>query len=85
MRNRRAARDADIHAQLVCNDVCKRRFAKAWRAIEQHMIERVAAFFGRLDKNAHMLLGFLLANVFVQISWPEAVFIYVLFLHVGSN
>ena len=57
---------AQVHAQLLRNDMAKRGFAQTRRAKQQHMIERFLAFFGSADKNFQLLAHLLLADIIVQ-------------------
>ena len=63
MRNRGTARNAQGHPHLIGNDPGKRRFAESRRAVQQRMVERFAARFGRFDINLHMLLDRVLTDV----------------------
>ncbi len=62
----RARRLAQVHAELVRDDVRQRRLAEARRAEQQHVIERLAALARRLDEDAELLADLLLADVFVE-------------------
>ena len=57
---------AEIHAELVRDDVRERRLAEARRAENQHVIERLVPAARRLDEDAHLLLDGRLADVLVQ-------------------
>ena len=60
-----ARRGAEVHAHLARDDLRERRLAEARRADEQHMVERIAARFRRLDEDAQVLArGFLAGEIF---------------------
>lgn len=64
--DRRSARDAKLYAELVGNDVRKRGLTQSRRTVQQHVVERLAALFRRLDKDAEIRLDLLLAHVIGQ-------------------
>ncbi len=66
---RRSARIA--HAELVGDDVGQRRLAEAGRAVEQHVIERLAALLRRGDRDVQVLADALLADVLVEGARPQ--------------
>ena len=53
---------AEIDAKLARHDLRKRRLAESGRTDEQHVIERFAARFGRLDEDGEILARRLLAR-----------------------
>ena len=53
-------------AQLVADDVGERRLAETGRAVEQHVIERLAALRGRGDRHLQVLADAILADVVVE-------------------
>ena len=57
---------AQLHAQLVRDDVAERGFAQTGRAKKQHVIERFLALAGRADEDFKLLARLGLAHVFVQ-------------------
>ena len=63
--NRRTTRHADIHVQLVGNNIRQRRFAEARRAEEQHMVERLMTGSSSLDEDRQIILDLLLADIFI--------------------
>src|SRR6185437_1185455 len=50
LRDHRSGRRAKTDAELTRHDLCQRGLAKARRAAEQHVIERLAALARRLDE-----------------------------------
>ena len=62
----RAGGDADVDAHLLGDDARQRGLAKARRAVEQYVIQRFCAAARRLDEDGQVLLGLLLADVFLQ-------------------
>ena len=60
--------DLDAHAHLVGDDVGQRGLAQARRAVEQDVIQRLAARLGRLDQDAQVLLDPILADILGQAS-----------------
>ncbi|MCY1374282.1 hypothetical protein D9M69_616130 [compost metagenome] len=65
---------AQVDAQLLRDDVTERRFAQPRRAEQQHVVQRLAAFFGRADEDFQLLTHLLLAHVFVQQLGPQRAF-----------
>ena len=63
--NRRTARYADIHVQLIGNNIRQRRFAEARRAEEQHMVKRLMTGSSSLDEDRQIILDLLLADIFI--------------------
>ena len=57
---------AHRHAQLVADDVRQRRLAEAGRAVEQHVIEGLAALARRLDRDQQVLADAILPDVLVH-------------------
>ena len=64
--DRRAARDAQVHAELVRDDARERRLAEARRTVEQHVVERLIAPARGLDVDGQIALGLLLAGIVGQ-------------------
>ena len=62
----RAAGLPQIHTQFVRDDMGKCGLAKTWRTKQQHMIQRLTAFFGSADENFQLPAHFFLAHVFIQ-------------------
>ena len=60
------------HAQLVADDIGERRLAESGRAVEQHVIERLAALARRGDRHVEVLAHALLADVVVERARPQA-------------
>ena len=58
--------DADVDAHLCCNDVGKRGFAKAGRAVEKDVIQGVVTLLCRGNINAQILLDLFLTDVLVK-------------------
>ena len=73
----RAARHSDLRAELACNDVRKRGFAKPGRAVQQNVIERVVSRLCGRDEHFKILLDLLLPHVLVHIVRTKAVFLLV--------
>ena len=69
--NRRAGRDAHVNAHLVCNDGGKRRLAESRRAVQQDVVKRFAAHFGRVYEYIKVVLRLLLADVFSYRLWAQ--------------
>ena len=67
----RPGRGADRHAQLVGDDVGERRLAEAGRAVEQHVVERLAALARRRDRHVQVLADAVLADVVVERPRPQ--------------
>ncbi len=61
-------------AEFVGDDVGERGFAEAGRAVEQDVIERLAARLGGLDGNVEILFDFVLADEFLQALRAELEF-----------
>ena len=57
---------AEADAEFARDDLRQRRLAEAGRPDEQHMIERLAARFRRLDEHAQILARRLLADELVE-------------------
>ena len=71
----RARGRADRHAELVGDDVGERRLAEPGRAVEQHVIERLAALPRRGDRDLQVLADAVLADVLVERARPQAGFV----------
>ena len=59
----RAGGDAHVDPHLVGDDAAEGGLAQARRAVEQHVVQRFAPHFGRLDEDLQVALGLLLADV----------------------
>ena len=70
----RAGRAADRHLQLVRDDVRERGLAQAGRAVEQHVIERLATLTRGGDRDVQVLADAILPDVVVQRARPQAGF-----------
>ena len=66
---------ADRHAHLVADDVRERRLAEAGRAVEQHVIERLAAAARRRDRHLQVVAHAILPDVVVQRSRAQPRFV----------
>ena len=62
----RARRLAQVHAELVRDDVRQRRLAEARRAEQQHVVERFLALPRRFDEDRQLAADLLLPDVFVE-------------------
>ena len=62
----RATREPDVHAHLDRDDLGEGRLTEARRAVEEHVIERVAALTGGFDKDANLVLDRGLADEVVE-------------------
>ena len=65
------ARRPDGDAELLADDIRKRRLAKAWRSVEQHVIERLATLACGGNGYLKIRADALLADVVVQRAGPE--------------
>ena len=66
-----ARRLAQIHAELVRDDVRERRLAEARRAEQQRVIERLAALPRGRDEDLHLRLDARLADVLGEPARPH--------------
>ena len=57
---------AHRHAHLVADDVGQRRLAEPGRAVQQHVIERLAAAARRGDRHLQVVADAILADVLVE-------------------
>ena len=71
----RARRRAHRHAQLVGDDVGERRLAEPGRAVQQHVIERLAALPGGGNRDLQVLADAILADVVVERARAQARFV----------
>jgi hypothetical protein len=62
---------AQLHAQLVRDDVAQRGLAQARRAEQQHVIQRLAALFGGADEDLQLLARLGLTHVLIQQLGPQ--------------
>jgi DNA polymerase III delta prime subunit len=67
----RTAGLAQVHAQLLRDDVTQRGLAQAGRAEQQHMVQRLGAFPGGANEDFQLLAHLLLAHVLVQQLGPQ--------------
>ena len=67
----RAGGDADIDPHLVGNDTGQGGLTQARRAVEQDMVQRLAAQLCRPDENFKVALGFFLPDVLRQRFGPQ--------------
>ena len=63
---RRPAGRPKVRAQLARDEPRERRLAEARRTVEQHVLERLAALLGRVDRDAQILDDALLSDVLVE-------------------
>ena len=64
--DRRPGGGAHRHAHLVGDDVGERRLAEPGRAVQQHVIERLAALLRGRDRDLQVLADAILADVLVE-------------------
>jgi len=64
----------NIAAHLVGDDVGERGLADAGRAVQQNMVQRLAAFSRRLNEDVEVTFGLALADIFAQPPRPQAQF-----------
>ena len=71
--DRRAARDADRHVELVRDDVRERGLPHSGRSVERDVLEWIAAGLRGLDDHAQLLFDLVLVDVFVirEALWSE--------------
>ncbi len=69
----RSGGDADVHPHLVGDDAAEGGFAQPRGAVEEHVVQGLAAHLGRLDEHLQIALGLLLADVLPQGLGPEGV------------
>ncbi len=62
----RAIGDVNLSAHFVGDDVSERGFAKAWRAVQQNMIDRFAAALGGAHGDAQLAHQRFLADVLLE-------------------
>ena len=74
---------AHRHAELVPDDVGERRLAEPGRAVQQHVIERLAALTGRGDRDLQVLADAILADVVVQRARTKARFVLRILVRAG--
>src|ERR1700738_4104574 len=67
----RARRLAQVDTELVRDDMGERRLAESRRTEQQHVIERLFAFFSGLDEDRELAADFFLADVLVERTWPQ--------------
>ena len=64
--NRRSARDTEIHAELIGDDIRQRRLAQPRRPVEQHMIQRLFTRTRRFDVHGYIFAQIRLPDIFFQ-------------------
>ncbi len=57
---------AQVHAQLVGNDVAQSGFAQTGRTEQQHVVQRLVALFGSADEDFQLLAHLGLAHILVE-------------------
>ena len=67
----RAGRGAEADAHLAREDAGQRRLAEPRRAVEQHMVERLAAALRGVDEHPQILARRLLADELVEALGPK--------------
>ena len=67
----RSGRGAEADAHLARKDAGKRRLSEAGRAVEQDVVERLAAAFRGIDEDAQVLARRLLADELVEALRPK--------------
>ena len=77
--DRGAARELDLRAHRVCDDVRERRLTQPGRAIEKDVIERLAARFCRLHVDGKILFDFVLPDVLCKRLGAQDIFLRVQF------
>ena len=83
--DRRARGDAHVYAHLVCDDGGHRRLAKPRRAIEQHVVERLAAQARRVDADLQVLFRFFLTGIILQQPRAQRALARILRKHAGRG
>ena len=74
---------AQVHAELVRDDVRQRRLAEAGRTEQQHVVERFAALPRRLDEDRELLADLFLADVLGEAARAQRA-LDDFFLHAGD-
>src|SRR5438552_6200210 len=69
--NCRTGRDAHRDAHLGSDDVGERRLAKAGRAIEEQVVERLVALLCRVHGDTEVVLELLLADELIEAAGPQ--------------
>src|SRR5439155_13762994 len=62
----RAVGHVNLSAHFVGDDMSERGFAKAWRAVQQNMIDRLAAALGGAHRDAQLAHQRFLADVLLE-------------------
>ena len=78
--DRRARGRAHRHAHLVADDVGERRLAESRRAVQQHVIERLAALLRGGDRDLQVLADAILSDVLVEPARAQARFVLRVFV-----
>ena len=81
---RRPRRLLEADVQLVRDDGCQRGLAQSGRPEQQHMIQRLAARLGRLQRDRKLLLGLGLPDELPQPPRPQLQLEILLFLSARS-
>ena len=77
--NSGAGSDLKVHSQFGSDDARKRGLAQARGAVEQNVVQAVAALAARFQKYAQVLFYFFLTHVFVQRARAERYFVFGVF------
>ena len=80
-----AGGDADLHPHLLGHNAGQRGLAQAGRAVEQHMVHRLAPALGRPQIDRQVCLDLLLADIVLQRFGAQADFLGVGGGHVGTD
>ena len=72
--NCRAGRNADLHPHLVRDNAGKGCFAKARRAVEQQVVQRLAPAFRGFKVNAQVAFNLVLPDIFFQCAGAQRKF-----------
>ena len=67
----RSGRRTNRHAELVGDDAGERGLAEPGRPVQQHVIERLAALLGGLDRHVQVFADAFLADVVVERPRPK--------------
>ena len=63
--------DSHVDSHLIRNDLCHGGLAEAGRTIEQHMIERLVAHSGGVNKHLKIIFRLFLANIITDKARSE--------------
>ena len=78
-------RDAQLRVHLVGDDVGEGRFSQSRRAVQQYVVERVAAHERRLDEDAEIIDDFILPGEGFQLLRADLVFEFEIALGVAYD